>query len=129
MTIITNHFEVFLVTSKKQRNGIIESKVGLYSIKASSHIYVSCGQDSVSGIVRKEAFTRGVVGAIFAIYTRKNILDLCDPKYRSFSMLHRMLPKIISGKNRILHIFRSIQHAYVNLTNYLRILHWRRICI
>jgi hypothetical protein len=36
-----NHFEVFLVTSKKQRNGIIESKVGLYSIKASSHIFVS----------------------------------------------------------------------------------------
>jgi hypothetical protein len=38
MTIIKNHFEVFLVTSKKQGNGIIESKVGLYSIKASSHI-------------------------------------------------------------------------------------------
>jgi hypothetical protein len=28
MTIIKNHFEVFLVTS---RNGIIESKVGLYN--------------------------------------------------------------------------------------------------
>jgi hypothetical protein len=41
MSIIKNHFEVFLVTSKKQRNGIIESKVGLYSIKASSHIFVS----------------------------------------------------------------------------------------
>jgi hypothetical protein len=27
MTIIKNHFEVFLVTSKKQGNGIIESKV------------------------------------------------------------------------------------------------------
>jgi hypothetical protein len=39
MTIIKNHFEVFLVTSKKQRNGIIESKVGLYSIKVSSHIF------------------------------------------------------------------------------------------
>jgi hypothetical protein len=55
MTIIKNHFEVFLVTSKKQGNGIIESKVGLYSIKASSHIFVklnvSRGQDSVSGIV------------------------------------------------------------------------------
>jgi hypothetical protein len=38
MTIIKNHIEVFLVTSKKQGNGIIESKVGLYSIKASSHI-------------------------------------------------------------------------------------------
>jgi hypothetical protein len=48
MTIIKNHFEVFLVTSK---NRIIESKVGLYSIKASSHIFVSCGQDSMSGIV------------------------------------------------------------------------------
>jgi hypothetical protein len=31
MTIIKNHFEVFLVTSKNQGNGIIESKVGLYS--------------------------------------------------------------------------------------------------
>jgi hypothetical protein len=41
MTIIKNHFEVFLVTSKKQGNGIIESKVGLYSIKASSHIFVN----------------------------------------------------------------------------------------
>jgi hypothetical protein len=54
MTIIKNHFEVFLVTSKKHGNGIIESKVGLYSIKASSHICqlnVSCGQDSVTGIV------------------------------------------------------------------------------
>jgi hypothetical protein len=40
MTIIKNHFEVFLVTSKKQGNGIIESKVGLYSIKA-SHTYLS----------------------------------------------------------------------------------------
>jgi hypothetical protein len=37
MTIpIKNHFEVFLVTSKKQGNGIIESKVGLYSVKAST---------------------------------------------------------------------------------------------
>jgi hypothetical protein len=27
MTIIKNHFEVFLVTSKKQGNGTIESKV------------------------------------------------------------------------------------------------------
>jgi hypothetical protein len=57
MTIIKNHFKVFLVTSKKQGNGIIESKVGLYSIMASSHIFdicqlnVSCGQDSMSGIV------------------------------------------------------------------------------
>jgi hypothetical protein len=56
MTIIKNHFEDFLVTSKKQGNGIIESKVGLYSRKASSHICicqlnVSRGQDSVSGIV------------------------------------------------------------------------------
>jgi hypothetical protein len=29
MTIIKSHFEVFLVTSKNQGNGIIESKVGL----------------------------------------------------------------------------------------------------
>jgi hypothetical protein len=33
MTIIKNHFEVFLVTSKNQGNGIIESKVGLYYIQ------------------------------------------------------------------------------------------------
>jgi hypothetical protein len=42
--------------SKKQENGIIESKVELYSIKASSHIFicqlnVNYGQDSVFGIV------------------------------------------------------------------------------
>jgi hypothetical protein len=30
MTIIKNHFEVFILTLKKQENGIIESKVGLY---------------------------------------------------------------------------------------------------
>jgi hypothetical protein len=41
MTIIKNHFEVFILTAKKQRNGIIESKVELYSIKASSHIFAS----------------------------------------------------------------------------------------
>jgi hypothetical protein len=40
MTIIKNHFEVFLVTSKKQGNGIIESKVGLYSIRP-VHTYLS----------------------------------------------------------------------------------------
>jgi hypothetical protein len=45
------------VTSKKLGNGIInfsiiESKVGLYSIKTNSHIFVSCGEDSVSGIVQ-----------------------------------------------------------------------------
>jgi hypothetical protein len=56
MTVIKNHFEIFLVTSKKQGNGVIESKVGLYSTKATSHIptcqlNVSCGQDYVSGIV------------------------------------------------------------------------------
>jgi hypothetical protein len=39
--IIKNHFEVFIVTSKNQGNSIIESNVGLYSIKASSHIFVS----------------------------------------------------------------------------------------
>jgi hypothetical protein len=42
MTIIKNHFEVFLVTSKRHGNGIIvESKVGLYLINTSSHIFVS----------------------------------------------------------------------------------------
>jgi hypothetical protein len=41
MTIIKNHFEVFILTSKKQGNGIIESKIGLYSIKTSSHIFVN----------------------------------------------------------------------------------------
>jgi hypothetical protein len=41
MTIIKNHFEVFILTSKKQGNGISESKVGLYSIKVSSHIFIS----------------------------------------------------------------------------------------
>jgi hypothetical protein len=40
MTIIKNRFEVFLVTSKKQGNGIIESKVGLYSIRP-VHTYLS----------------------------------------------------------------------------------------
>jgi hypothetical protein len=40
MTIIKNHFEDFLVTSKKQGNGIIESKVGLYSIRP-VHTYLS----------------------------------------------------------------------------------------
>jgi hypothetical protein len=57
MTIIKNHFEVFLVTSKKQENGIIESKVGLYIFNKVqfTHICqlnVSCGQNSVSGIVQ-----------------------------------------------------------------------------
>jgi hypothetical protein len=33
--IIKNHFELFILTSKKQGNGIIESKVGLYSISIS----------------------------------------------------------------------------------------------
>jgi hypothetical protein len=56
MTIIKNHFEVFILTSKKQGNSIIESKVGLYSIKKGqfTHICqlnVSYGQDSVFGIV------------------------------------------------------------------------------
>jgi hypothetical protein len=41
MTIIKNHFEVFILTSKTQGNGIIESKVGLHSIKTSSHIFAS----------------------------------------------------------------------------------------
>jgi hypothetical protein len=62
MSIIKNHFEVFLVTSKKLGNDIIESKVGLYSIKASLHICqlnVNCGQDSVSGIVLSRAKNSG----------------------------------------------------------------------
>jgi hypothetical protein len=41
LIVIKNNFEVFLVTSKRQGDGIIESKVGLYLIKASSHIFVS----------------------------------------------------------------------------------------
>jgi hypothetical protein len=61
MTIIKNHFEVLLVTSKKQGNGIIESKVGLYQVIFKgqfAHICqlnVSCGQDSVFGTVQWEA--------------------------------------------------------------------------
>jgi hypothetical protein len=54
MTVIKNHFEVLLMTSKKQGNGIIESKVGLFNKDQFTHICqlnVSCGQDSVSGIV------------------------------------------------------------------------------
>jgi hypothetical protein len=50
MTIIKNRFEVFILTSKKQGNGIIESKVGLYSTHI-CQLNVSYGQDSVSGIV------------------------------------------------------------------------------
>jgi hypothetical protein len=43
MTIIKNHFEVFLVTSKKQGNCIIESKVGLYSIRpVHTYLTVKC---------------------------------------------------------------------------------------
>jgi hypothetical protein len=41
MTVIKNNLEVFILTSRKQGNGIIESKVELYSIKASSHIFVN----------------------------------------------------------------------------------------
>jgi hypothetical protein len=54
---LLNDFEVFLVISKKQGNGIIESKVGLYSIFNKGQftdicqLNVSCGQDSVFGIV------------------------------------------------------------------------------
>jgi hypothetical protein len=55
MTIIKNHFEVFLVTSKKQGNGIIECKSWVIFNKGQfTHICqlnVSRGQDSVSGIV------------------------------------------------------------------------------
>jgi hypothetical protein len=75
MTIIKNHFEVFLVTSKKQKNRIIESKDGLYSIKASSHIFVSCGQDSVSAIVPRDA--------VYFIL----ILQSCDARAGPFALL------------------------------------------
>jgi hypothetical protein len=54
MSSIKNHFEVFLVTLKKQGNGIIESKV-IFKKGQFTHICqlnVSCGQDSMSGIVR-----------------------------------------------------------------------------
>jgi hypothetical protein len=57
MTIIKNHFEVFLLTSKKQGNGIIESKVGLYIFNKGQftqicQLNVSYAQDSMSGIVK-----------------------------------------------------------------------------
>jgi aminopeptidase-like protein len=42
--MIKNHFEVFLVTSKKQGNGIIE-------FTHICQLNVNCVQDSVSGIV------------------------------------------------------------------------------
>jgi hypothetical protein len=53
MAIIKNHFEVLILTSKKQGNGIIESKVGLYSGQFTHicQLNVSYCQDSVSGIV------------------------------------------------------------------------------
>jgi hypothetical protein len=55
MTIIKNRFEVFLVTSKKQGNGINESKSWVIFNKGQfTHICqlnVSCYQDSMSRIV------------------------------------------------------------------------------
>ncbi|CAH1374878.1 unnamed protein product [Tenebrio molitor] len=52
MTIIKNHFEVFILTSKKQGNGIIESKVGLGIFNKGQFTHIChYGQDSVSGIV------------------------------------------------------------------------------
>jgi hypothetical protein len=59
MTIIKNRFEVFLVTSKEQGNGINESKSWVIFNKGQfTHICqlnVSCGQDSVSGIIREKS--------------------------------------------------------------------------
>jgi hypothetical protein len=57
MIIIKNYFEVFLVTSKKQGNDIIESKLKsrvIFNKGQFTHICqlnVSCGQDSVTAIV------------------------------------------------------------------------------
>jgi hypothetical protein len=51
MTIIKNHFEVFLVTSKKHGNGkswVIFNKDQFTHI---CQLNVSCGQDSMSGIL------------------------------------------------------------------------------
>jgi hypothetical protein len=56
MTIIKNHFEVFLVTSKRQDNGTyyrVKSWV-IFNKGQFTHICqlnVSCGQDSVTAIV------------------------------------------------------------------------------
>jgi hypothetical protein len=52
MTIIENHFFV-VVTSKKQGNGIIESKLYIiyYIYIIFCQLNVSCGQDSVTAIV------------------------------------------------------------------------------
>jgi hypothetical protein len=67
MTIIKNHFEVFLVTSKKQRNGTVDCRVKswvIFNKGQFTHICqlnVSCGQDSVSGIVRLASKKTGTV--------------------------------------------------------------------
>jgi hypothetical protein len=58
MTIIKNHFEVFLVTSKKHGNGkswVIFNKDQFTHI---CQLNVSCGQDSMSGIVPTVASKR-----------------------------------------------------------------------
>jgi hypothetical protein len=63
MTIIKIHFEVLLVTSKKQENALSSQKVG-YIQGQFTHICqlnVSYGQDSVSGIVHKLNETRNKV--------------------------------------------------------------------
>jgi hypothetical protein len=55
MTIIKNHSEVFFfVISKKQGNGIIESKVGQFTHIC--QLNISCGQDSVCAIVPATIF-------------------------------------------------------------------------
>jgi hypothetical protein len=89
MTIIKNHFEVFLVTSKKQGNCIIESKVGLYSIRP-IHTYLS---------VKCHLWPRFRV--------RNSILTLIDFIYTEMlksedqSILVAIVHKVTSGKRNV----------------------------
>jgi hypothetical protein len=58
MTIIKNPFEVFLVTSKKRGNGTVKSWV-IFNKGQFTHICqlnVSCGHDSMSGIVSPSSY-------------------------------------------------------------------------
>jgi hypothetical protein len=55
MTIIKNHFEVFLVTSKSREMALSSQSWVIFNKGQFTHICqlnVSCGQDSVSGIVQ-----------------------------------------------------------------------------
>jgi hypothetical protein len=59
------NIRLFLMTSKKQENGTIESKVGLYKgqfTRIICQLNVSCGQDSVSGIVLFRTRNLGQIG-------------------------------------------------------------------